>query len=398
MSASFEPTTPYEHAAILRERREFGQSQVHQSLVNQTTEAARKILEELPNTQDPLVLQRKQYPNRLFRTVLYDPALKEENLFVLLTKTKQAGDLKLYGGQKAIKFAFDSKGKKYVLGVYRKNQGKYEKHWEHATSEIQMMNRLKGIPEVVQLVSSVQLEEKKYLLMEFCDGGDLCQAIFSGVIEQKPLKERALLLRQLFLAMKQVHGREVLHRDIKSENFFIDQDKIKIGDFGLACLKDEEEAKKEIRGTPANLAPEQLLAMGNPDGLSLATTEAGDMWGLGIILYQFITKTNVPWEQEYDDEYNRKLAQIRPEYQEQHKAGIANKATANMLKKLIKPETAAKAQSIVQSAAYPDELKKLAFDLLSFKPDERPEAAKALERIDEYLKRAGFIQENEEKS
>ena len=64
---------------------------------------------------------------------------------------------------------------------------------------------------------------------------------------------------QLCLAMKHVHDRKVLHRDIKSQNIFLTQNcrVLKLGDFGIArVLNSTVELARTACGTPYYMSPE----------------------------------------------------------------------------------------------------------------------------------------------
>ena len=63
---------------------------------------------------------------------------------------------------------------------------------------------------------------------------------------------------QLSLALKHVHDRKILHRDIKSQNVFLTKSGIvKLGDFGIArVLNSTVELARTCIGTPYYLSPE----------------------------------------------------------------------------------------------------------------------------------------------
>jgi serine/threonine protein kinase len=70
-------------------------------------------------------------------------------------------------------------------------------------------------------------------------------------------------LCQLCLALRYLHQKGVLHRDIKSQNIFLcAKDRIKIGDFGISKILDKScKLTSSFVGTPFYLAPEVILKM-----------------------------------------------------------------------------------------------------------------------------------------
>ena len=118
-----------------------------------------------------------------------------------------------------------------------------------------------------------------YIIMEYADAGDLNHRIRS---QRKPFTEQQVLnyFTQLALAIKHLHDRKCLHRDIKAENIFLTSDnRIKLGDFGISKLLPSTFACAITRiGTPYYLSPE--ICMNRP------YNTASDMWSLGVCLYE----------------------------------------------------------------------------------------------------------------
>ncbi len=85
---------------------------------------------------------------------------------------------------------------------------------------------------------------------------------------------------QLCLAMKHIHDRKILHRDIKSQNVFLTKyGLIKLGDFGIAkCLDTTLQQAKTFIGTPYYLSPEMVQ--------NLPYSFKSDVWSMGVLLYE----------------------------------------------------------------------------------------------------------------
>jgi myosin I len=83
-------------------------------------------------------------------------------------------------------------------------------------------------------------------------------------------------------AMKYLHIRNIVHRDLKAGNLFLDHDmNIKVGDFGLAAVlvnpDDAAIRRKTLCGTPNYIAPEVLEKSGK------GHNERVDIWAIGIL-------------------------------------------------------------------------------------------------------------------
>lgn len=123
------------------------------------------------------------------------------------------------------------------------------------------------------------------IIMDFCDGGDLYKRIATQRTLATPFPEETILdwFAQICLALKHVHDRKILHRDIKSQNVFLTLDgKVKLGDFGIAkVLSGTTDLAKTAIGTPFYLSPEMV------EGRSY--DRKSDVWALGCVLYEMTT-------------------------------------------------------------------------------------------------------------
>ncbi|MHC5114270.1 MAG: serine/threonine-protein kinase, partial [Planctomycetota bacterium] len=119
-----------------------------------------------------------------------------------------------------------------------------------------------------------------FLSMEYVDGEDL-----AGVLRRlgRPSREKAIeIARQICLGLAAAHENKVLHRDLKPANIMIDgRGRVRITDFGLAGSLEELEQAEARAGTPAYMAPEQLM-----DG---RVSVRSDIYALGLILHELFT-------------------------------------------------------------------------------------------------------------
>ncbi|KAM8784584.1 serine/threonine-protein kinase Nek3-like [Rhynchonycteris naso] len=138
-------------------------------------------------------------------------------------------------------------------------------------------------PNIVAFKESFEAEGYLYIVMEYCDGGDLMQKIQHQ--KGKLFPENMILnwFTQMCLGVNHIHKKHVLHRDIKSKNIFLTQNgKVKLGDFGSARLLSSTMAFAcTYVGTPYYVPPEIWENM--------PYNNKSDIWSLGCILYELCT-------------------------------------------------------------------------------------------------------------
>lgn len=142
-------------------------------------------------------------------------------------------------------------------------------------------------PAIVRILSIEEPPDAPpYLLLEALRGESL-----GDYLKKHEKLETDLLLRlvrEIAHALESVHEAGVVHRDIKPDNLFLvgpvdDPDHVKVLDFGMARLADEEhdEDSMSILGTAQYMAPEQILA----EPVDART----DVYGLGVVLFRLAT-------------------------------------------------------------------------------------------------------------
>lgn len=120
------------------------------------------------------------------------------------------------------------------------------------------------------------------IVMDYADGGDLSDKIKKAKENFDYLSEDEILriFTQIWLGIKHIHDRKIIHRDLKAQNIFLMKNgTIKLGDFGIAKVLEQTVAQAETQvGTPYYISPEIIKGR----KYSLET----DIWSLGIILYE----------------------------------------------------------------------------------------------------------------
>lgn len=151
------------------------------------------------------------------------------------------------------------------------------------------------------------VEETTYVALELCPNGSLTDMIKKRKF--LTMGEIRRMLIQLCGAVKYLHQRDVVHRDIKAGNIFLDADmNVKLGDFGLAAVMEpagEASSTTHARrttfcGTPNYLAPEILDKSGGGHGMSV------DIWSIGILAY-YLAVGKAPFHAKSKEEIYKKL-------------------------------------------------------------------------------------------
>ena len=130
-------------------------------------------------------------------------------------------------------------------------------------------------------IFDISVGEPMYIAMEYIDGGNLREKLNKKALTVKDFLGIAI---EICDALDAAHSKGIIHRDIKPENIMLTKDgKIKITDFGLACINNASKMTMagQILGTPLYMSPEQIK--GRP------VDNRSDIYSLGITFYEFLT-------------------------------------------------------------------------------------------------------------
>uniref|UniRef100_A0A6I8NZF4 non-specific serine/threonine protein kinase n=1 Tax=Ornithorhynchus anatinus TaxID=9258 RepID=A0A6I8NZF4_ORNAN len=157
-----------------------------------------------------------------------------------------------------------------------------KKEREESRREVAVLANMKH-PNIVLYRESFEESGSLYIVMDYCEGGDLFKRINAQKGILFPEEQIMDWFVQICLALKHVHDRKILHRDIKSQNIFLTKDgTVQLGDFGIArVLNSTVELARTCIGTPYYLSPE--ICENKP------YNNKSDIWALGCVLYEMCT-------------------------------------------------------------------------------------------------------------
>ncbi|KAM4576676.1 serine/threonine-protein kinase ULK1a isoform 1-T1 [Odontesthes bonariensis] len=151
--------------------------------------------------------------------------------------------------------------------------------------EIKILKELKH-DNIVRLLDYQEMGGCVYLVMEYCNGGDLAEYLHSkGTLSEDTIR---VFLQQIAQAMKVLQSKGILHRDLKPQNILLchsegrrsnsSSTSIKIADFGFARHLQTNTMAATLCGSPMYMAPEVIMSQ-NYDAKA-------DLWSIGTIVYQ----------------------------------------------------------------------------------------------------------------
>lgn len=191
-------------------------------------------------------------------------------------------------------------GKRYALKIVKSSMPiKMEQKFQ---TELQIQSKMRQ-QNIVQFHRAFTFESCTYLVLELCPNGSLMDM----VKRRKGLTEPEVRFYtvQIAGAIKYMHAKGIIHRDLKMGNIFLDKHmNAKVGDFGLAALlvtgKDMQTIRRTtLCGTPNYIAPE-ILQKGK-----VGHDHMVDIWSLGIIMFAMLT-SKPPFQSSTTDEIYRR--------------------------------------------------------------------------------------------
>ena len=218
------------------------------------------------------------------------------------------------------KTKLNSLSNKIIISLILKEENKNEKEQQKVEDIYQKTNE-----NIVSFLEIVDIDNDKYLVYEYCNGGDLKRYLeyFKGFDESMI----QFILKQVLNGLQYLHDKKIVHHDIKPENIFVElcpvgnddnfqkkiiqimemtdrrnrfrskennvikddelieilkHSKIKLSGFGLSKYK-KHFNEKEISGTPLYIDPNLFV----PDcDNETVENEKIDIWSIGVLAYE----------------------------------------------------------------------------------------------------------------
>ena len=143
-------------------------------------------------------------------------------------------------------------------------------------NEISLMKGLDH-PNILKFIDVIKSKGTIYIILEYCNGGDL-----SKYISSDNTNNNNRYFSQILSGLEYLYENNILHRDIKPQNILIHNNDIKISDFGFAKAFEKNELITTFCGSPLYMAPEIII--------DREYNLQSDIWSLGVIIYELFTK------------------------------------------------------------------------------------------------------------
>lgn len=216
-------------------------------------------------------------------TIIHTQGSETKNVFTCHEKLGQGGFAAVY------RVSHQVSNKSYAIKVIPKDgytSSKTKTILEKLENEIQIQKKLNH-PNIVLSKISFSDDINNYIVLEYCPGKSVRDYMKKSENGRLSEAETRKILNDVIDGLSYLHNRQIVHNDLKLENFLIGKDgKVKIADFGLATIVkevDENEKKRPICGTTNYLSPEIVQKKIKGQGFEV------DIWAVGVAAFIMLT-------------------------------------------------------------------------------------------------------------
>lgn len=191
-------------------------------------------------------------------------------------------------------------------------------------------------PNIATIYDFFEFENKHYVVMEFVEGESISRIIkHIGAFD---IDIALSIFKQILSGLMYAHSKNVIHKDIKTSNFLLTPNTVKIIDFGIAQILDgsAKNTKTEMLiGTPNYMSPEQISGSG--------VDQRTDIYSLGVVFYELITG-KVPFDIKTDGK-DKAAVYNKPKPLREYNPNIPQEVES-IIKKALEPDPDDRFQSI----------------------------------------------------
>ena len=166
-------------------------------------------------------------------------------------------------------------------------------------------------PNIVTYIGNCYHKNDLYIITEYMEKSSLKRVLDNKKIELS-FKDQLKICLDISLGIYYIHSRKpkVLHRDLKSSNCLVDRNlTVKLCDFGLSKIYENNNQQTNSSSTMFWMAPEFILKQ--------TFTEKSDIYSLGILIWEIITRDTIPYKGINEINflfYDEEKLKIRPKF------------------------------------------------------------------------------------
>ncbi len=138
-------------------------------------------------------------------------------------------------------------------------------------------------PGIIKVYDYVDHGSQPFFVMEYFESENLKYAMWH--LPERVYKYEFHILRQIAEALSYLHGKGIIHKDLKPENVLVDaRSSVRLIDFSLAQTKMDRMLQfgRRVEGTPLYMAPEQVQGK--------KCDNRSDIYSFGVMMYELLTK------------------------------------------------------------------------------------------------------------
>ena len=230
---------------------------------------------------------------------------KKEGSYPLLSGRYQIISLLGKGGFSEVYKAYDLENHIYVACKLNQINSNWKEeirnsYIKHTVRENSIQKKISH-PKIVQYYDTIEIDNNSFCtILEYCTGPDLAQFLRQNKNIQE--KEAKLIIKQILEGLIYLNElpQKIIHYDLKLENIIFNNMEVKISDFGLSKIIEDNTDKVQLTsqgvGTYWYLPPE---CFENKKNIKISSKV--DIWSCGVILYEMLFNQK-PFGQNYSQE------------------------------------------------------------------------------------------------